>query len=49
MCADTAEVQLYAKHAPNGFAAHLIHGQAPKWLESVPVKGSSLRVWRVIS
>jgi hypothetical protein len=49
MCADTAEVQLYAKHAPNGFAAHLIHGQAPKWLEPVPVKGSSLRVWRVIS
>lgn len=48
LCTDMGEAQLYRKRAPRGFAAQLMNGSAPHWLEPVPLPGpQGLRVWRV--
>lgn len=39
MCADLAEANLYARGNPDGLAARLIAGDAPDWLEPVPLDG----------
>jgi hypothetical protein len=48
VCTDLSEPAGYARVAPEGFAAQLIDGKAPGWLEPVIApKGSSFRLWRV--
>lgn len=47
-CPDLAEPGLYARSAPQGFAAQLRAGQAPAWLEPVAMpRGINLKVWKV--
>jgi hypothetical protein len=49
-CPDLAEPGLYARAAPNGFAAQLRAGLAPGWLAPVAMPaGVDLKVWRVVS
>ncbi|MFC3424251.1 hypothetical protein [Rhizorhabdus histidinilytica] len=43
---DGTEASLYAGAARDGLAARLLHGEAPEWLEPVPLEGSTLRLWR---
>lgn len=48
LCTGTGEVTLYAREAPDGFAAQLVAGRAPAWLERVPLGGpDEVRLWRV--
>lgn len=48
LCAEMGEALLYGKHAPRGFAAQLMAGRTPDWLEPVPLPDQQgLRVWRV--
>lgn len=48
MCAELNEAKLYARKAPKGFAAMLMAGQVPAWLEPVQLNvPASLKVWRV--
>lgn len=45
---DLPEMRLYARKAPRGFAARLIAGDAPTWLEPVELGlPDTIRVWRV--
>lgn len=50
-CADLVEARNYARMAPTGLMAQLLAGQAPTWLEPVPLPANagSLRLWRVKS
>jgi hypothetical protein len=48
ICPDLGEPALYIARAPQGFAASLVAGNAPAWLEPVPMaEGIGLRVWKV--
>lgn len=48
LCADLGEPRMYAAHAPAGFMAQLVKGEAPGWLEPVPVAlDTGLKVWRI--
>lgn len=48
-CPDLAEPGLYSRAAPNGLAAQLRAGQAPRWLDPVAMPtGVDLKVWRVV-
>lgn len=48
ICPDLAETAAYARAAPQGFAALLIDGKAPAWLEPVAMPQQvGLRVWKV--
>ncbi|MFU7526982.1 hypothetical protein [Qipengyuania sp. ASV99] len=48
ICPSKAEAHLYARIAPEGFAASLIAGSAPEWLEPVdPGTAKGLKLWRV--
>lgn len=50
VCTELGETQLYTKKSPTGFAAKLMAGDAPEWLEPVTLDvPPSLRVWRVKS
>ncbi|ARR53933.1 hypothetical protein HY78_11100 [Rhizorhabdus wittichii DC-6] len=40
------ETNLYAGVSRDGLAARLLRGEAPEWLEPVPLEGSTLRLWR---
>ena len=47
-CTDLAEPHVYAANAPNGLAAHLLKGQAPAWLQPVPLQAPpTFHVWKV--
>lgn len=47
LCPDVAEPQLYRKVAPQGFAAQLMAGKTPHWLQAVPMPaGVGLKVWK---
>ena len=48
-CSDLVEARNYAETAPGGLMSQLLAGQAPAWLEPVPLPASagSLRLWRV--
>ena len=49
ICTDLPETARYASDAPNGLAAELMRGEAPRWLQRVDVGGPvSFRVWRVV-
>ena len=49
LCSDLAEAQLYAASGPDSFAAQLIDGQTPQWLEPVSTGGpAEFRLWRVV-
>jgi hypothetical protein len=50
-CSDLIEARNYAQMAPSGLMARLLAGQAPSWLEPVPLPASagSLKLWRVKS
>ena len=49
ICPDLIEPHLYIAQAPHGFAAQLVDGQVPTWLQSVVARpGASFRVWRVV-
>ena len=46
ICPKVQEMDLYRKRAPHGFAAQLLSGQAPAWLQPVPLPvASGLRMW----
>ena len=48
VCTELGETQLYTKKAPKGFAAMLMAGRTPDWLEPVTLDAPpSLKVWRV--
>ncbi|MBF9150874.1 hypothetical protein [Novosphingobium jiangmenense] len=48
ICPGGSEAQVYARIAPQGFMAHLIAGNAPDWLEPVPIAGQSgVKAWAV--
>lgn len=48
LCTGMGEVGLYTKKAPEGFAAQLVAGRVPAWLESMPLEGpAEVRLWRV--
>ena len=50
LCSDLAEAQLYAASGPNSFAAQLIEGNPPPWLEPVATGGpAEFRLWRVVA
>lgn len=49
-CPSAEETKLYLKYAPNGFWAHLVKGDAPRWLKPVAIAPKSgVKVWRVIN
>ncbi|MEE4288955.1 MAG: hypothetical protein V2J14_06265 [Erythrobacter sp.] len=48
LCPGLIEPQNYAGAAPQGFAADLLKGREPDWLEPVATaEGTSLKLWRV--
>lgn len=48
ICAQSPETRYYLEHAPDGFAAHLVAGKAPAWLEPLPaVPKNRIMAWRV--
>jgi hypothetical protein len=48
ICPDLGEPALYIARAPDGFAASLVNGKAPAWLEPVPMEqGIGLKIWKV--
>jgi hypothetical protein len=50
LCTDLKEIELRATTAPKGLAAKLVKGQAPDWLERVPLdKSPEWQLWRVRS
>jgi len=49
LCPDLVEPARYAANAPDGFAAQLLDGDAPQWLEPVPMEPRvGLKVWKVV-
>lgn len=49
ICPHLSESTVYRSEAPNGFYARLLRGDAPPWLEPVPLpQGSPYRMWRVV-
>ena len=47
-CENLDEITIYRRAAPDGFAAQLVAGKIPDWLEPVALPdGGSLRIWRV--
>ncbi len=50
LCPDLHEVALYSYARPDGFAADLMSGQTPDWLEPIELESESgLKAWRVKS
>jgi hypothetical protein len=48
LCVGMGEVNLYRKRAPDGFAARLVAGEVPGWLEPVELGGPpEVRLYRV--
>jgi hypothetical protein len=47
-CLEEPEMKAYAKGDPDGLWAQLAKGDAPDWLQPVPIAGTGLKVWRVI-
>ncbi|KRA80355.1 hypothetical protein [Altererythrobacter sp. Root672] len=48
LCTDMKEIDLRVRTAPNGLAARLVKGQAPDWLERVPLeKSPEWQLWKV--
>ncbi|MEL6737796.1 MAG: hypothetical protein AAFO28_02615 [Pseudomonadota bacterium] len=48
LCPDLVEPRNYASAAPQGFAADLLEGLEPNWLEPIPTaEGTSFKLWRV--
>ncbi|MBC7985364.1 MAG: AcrB/AcrD/AcrF family protein [Sphingomonadaceae bacterium] len=48
ICPTLGETQLYRRAGSDSFAAHLIAGRAPEWLEEIALlEDSPLRLWRV--
>ncbi|MEP3422447.1 MAG: hypothetical protein ABJN35_11975 [Erythrobacter sp.] len=48
ICPTLAEARMYARIAPQGFAAALVNDQAPSWLEPVMLSPENgLKLWRV--
>jgi len=48
LCPDLVEPKIYARKAPDGFAAALLDGRVPAWLEPVPMPDHvALKAWRV--
>ena len=49
LCPGNAESALFARRAPDGFAAILMRGEVPDWLEIMPETSSEpLRLYRVV-
>lgn len=48
-CAGEAELALYAKKHPEGLWGQLVRGRKPDWLQSVHLRDSDLKLWRVTS
>ena len=49
ICPDKGEVQVYQRFAPHGFAAQLLAGKNPAWLQRIKLKDNPIMVWRAIS
>ncbi|WP_299196007.1 hypothetical protein [uncultured Erythrobacter sp.] len=50
ICPSLAEARMYARIAPEGFAADLVSGNAPDWLEPVDqAQSNGLKLWRIKS
>jgi hypothetical protein len=50
LCDDLAEPHVYAENAPGGLAAHLLKGQAPRWLQEVRLNTpATFHVWKVVA
>ncbi len=48
ICPALAEARMYARIAPEGFAASLVREEAPNWLEPVDLDAENgLKIWRV--
>jgi len=48
LCAGLNEPDFYARKAPNGLAADLVHGRVPTWLTPVELGGEAdFHVWKV--
>ncbi|MEM9500609.1 MAG: hypothetical protein AAF941_02065 [Pseudomonadota bacterium] len=48
ICPSLNETRLYKRSAPEGFAAQLVAGEAPDWLDPVEIPSTSgLSVWRI--
>lgn len=48
ICPSLQELDLYRERAPGGFAARLLAGQVPEWLEPVPLQAASgIRMWQL--
>lgn len=49
-CPTLAELRNYGRRAPDGFAAMLLEGEAPEWLQPLPLESEGgLKLWRVVS
>ena len=49
LCPDLSEVAMYANSSPDGLAANLISGEAPKWLEPIALEGQNgLKAWLIL-
>jgi hypothetical protein len=46
-CLEEPELKAYVKGDPDGLWAQLAKGNAPEWLQPVPISGTGLKVWRV--
>lgn len=48
ICPKVQEMDLYRERAPEGFAAKLLDGRAPAWLEPAPMPAASgIKLWRL--
>jgi hypothetical protein len=49
VCTDLSEVELFAHDAPHGFAAELVAGHAPGWLQRIDIDTpDAFQVWRMV-
>ena len=50
LCRGSSEVDLYEERSPDGFYARLARGDAPSWLEAMPLEGAGgdLLAWKIV-
>ncbi|MEP2990552.1 MAG: hypothetical protein ABJN65_00050 [Parasphingorhabdus sp.] len=48
LCENEAELEVYARLQPEGLSASLQKEAIPKWLQSVHLRDSGLKIWRIV-
>ncbi|GAB5489300.1 MAG: hypothetical protein Pars2KO_28700 [Parasphingorhabdus sp.] len=48
ICLNEAELKIYAQKEPDGLSASLLKGVVPDWLQTVHLRDSGLKIWRIV-